>query len=122
MSNNDSFGDTYLRLGPRKGTTSVSHSLSDTSNIVQMFPYKASDAWVLRKGLECTIFKLISCQRAFDRYVVDKGNGEMGNFVLEDKSDISVLNLHQVGVSHRHASESERSKRGLKGSEIARLS
>jgi hypothetical protein len=56
-----------------------------------------------------------------NRNIVNKRDGEMGYFVLENESDIAMLDLHGICVSHRKASESKSAERRLEGGEIARF-
>jgi hypothetical protein len=97
------------------------YSLDYSSYVVEVFPNKASDAQVFCNCLEGAVWELISRRGAFDRNIVHKQDGEMGYFVLENESDIAMLDLDGICVSHRNGSESKSAERRLEGDEIARF-
>ncbi len=75
-------------------------TLNDAVDVAEMLPHKAPNAAVLGNSLIAAAWELIACRRTFDGHVVDEGNGNMGNFVLEKIRSVAVLNLHGISVAH----------------------
>ena len=76
---------------------------------------------ILWDHLICAIQKLVSGFWALNRYIVYKWNGYMQNFILQDMGDVSMHNLHHIGVSHQDTSESFGSEWGLKCGKVSAL-
>ena len=58
MSSNHYFWRADLRLITRKGASAVFHSLDDTINILEVFPYGLLSPWIvtlLRGSSDCTM-------------------------------------------------------------------
>src|SRR6266446_4673459 len=78
--------DDGLITGERSAT--VLHALNDAIHTLEMFPYKSLNSQVFGNSLAFAVRKDISCRRAFNRNVVDIGNGDMRHLGLEDVRDI----------------------------------
>jgi hypothetical protein len=83
--------------------------LDDTVDILEVFPNKATDFEIFWNGFEA-FWSLVSCFQAFDRNIIDKWQCDIRDFILKEESEISMLDLHRVGVTHRNRSEAKSSK------------
>jgi hypothetical protein len=64
--------------------------LYDSIEVLEVLPYEASNARILRDGLEGIIRLTILGARFFDYDIVDVEDGDVGDFRLKDVGDIIV--------------------------------
>ena len=80
-----------------------------------MFPDESTDFWIFGGDFVATIGLLIVVFWTLDRYVIDIGDSDMGNFGLEDEVDIIMEDRNRIRPPHQKGSESLSSEGGLKG-------
>ena len=80
-----------------------------------MFPDKSTDSWVFGGDFVATIGLPIVVFRTLDRYIVDIGDSDVGNFRLEDEVDIVMEDRNGIRPPHWKGSKLLSSKGGLKG-------
>ena len=119
VSGNDCFGCADCCFLAIKGSSNFLDSLEHPVNVIQMLPNKPLYLQILRDHLVCAVQKLVSGFRALNRYIIHKWNGYMRNFVLQDMRDVSMHNLHHIGISHQDTSELFGSERGLKRGKVS---
>src|SRR6267378_5498113 len=110
--------DDGLITGERSAT--VFHALYDAIHTLEMFPYKSPNFQVFGNSLAFAVRKDILCRGAFNRYVVDIGNGDMRHLGSEDVRDVIVEYRNRISPSHWQGCESECSEWTLEGREVAR--
>src|SRR6266566_3947500 len=81
-------------------STTVFHALNNAIHTLEMFPYKSLNSQVFRNSLAFVIRKDIACRGAFNRNIVDIGNGDMRHLRSEDVRDIIVKYWNGVSPSH----------------------
>src|SRR5258707_4686556 len=84
-----------------------------------MLPDEASDTGIFGNCRERSVRFTIVRVRTFDWYVVDKRNGYVRDFGLQDMSNVLVEYRYRVGPSHRQSDQTQSSIRRLGCSIIA---
>src|SRR6267378_6277587 len=104
----------------RERSATVFHALNDAIHTLEMFPYKSLNSQVFGNSLTFVVRKDIACRGAFNRNIIDIGNGDMRHLGSEDVHDIIVKYRNGVSPSHWQGCESECSEWTLEGCEVAR--
>ena len=107
MSENISARNTNEGLLPAESRAVGFDTLNNPVNSLEMFPDEPSDSGIPRHGLERTIGKLVAGLWTFDRDIVGKRLGPIGNLGTQDMGDITLENGGGVGPTHRENGKSE---------------
>ena len=80
-----------------------------------MFPDKTPDAWVALNVLFSAVEKYIPLRRAAYRDVIYVGDSHVGDFWLENISDIIMKDRNRISPAHWKSDEPEGAEGGLEG-------
>jgi hypothetical protein len=85
--------DTQLEFFAREYAADVFEALQDTVDIGKILPDEAADTSIFRDGLVSAVGILIAGNRTFYSDIINKWNGEQGNFFLKDVVNVSLHDL-----------------------------
>ena len=75
----------------------MAKAMEDSVDVVEVFPYEASDAGIFGNGLVSSSRGLIAGSGAMDRDVVEEWLGDLRDLRLEKKGDVAVKDCNCVG-------------------------
>ena len=101
--------------------TYILKSLKDAVDDLEVLPYELSNTRILRDSLLVTIQENVLCQECLDCYIIDKWNGMARDLFLQDKTDVSLVDLHCICVPHRNCSKLIGARGTVKSSKVLRF-
>jgi hypothetical protein len=100
LPEDDDGQDAQLEFFAGECAADIFEALQDTVDIGKVLPDEAADTGIFRDGLISAVGILIAGNRTFYSNIVNKWNGEQGNFFSKDIVNVSLHDLDRVRMAH----------------------
>ena len=115
VTNSNYFFGAQGRLEAAERSAAILDALHDVVEVLKMFPDKMPDAWVALDTLFSAVGEYIPLRRAAYRDVVYVGDGCVGDFWLENISDVVMKDRNGISPAHWKSDKPEGAEGGLEG-------
>jgi len=118
VSDCNDFFCTKDQLISTEGAATILDVLDNVVKVLEVFPDKVADSWVVGYAFFETVGEVVSPSRTADQNIVDIRYCSIRYFRLQDVGNVVMENRNGVSPAHRQGDKAKQSKWGLECGEV----